>query len=150
MTMSEESPLHAPSTAARLARFIRSATRLIGAWRDRAAVDRDLSALNDRLLADIGVDSRRLREIARLKDLGSPSRSLGPTEVAQGAPAQDRSGTGCYAPPSAISNQYQAGPSNGRDPTSHGASPISAQGAAGAKRRAKPSIRLVPRGDFRA
>ena len=149
MTMPEGSPLHAGSLVARLARFIRSAKRLIGAWRDGAAVNRELSALSDRLLTDIGVDSRRLREIARAKELGSPSRTAAATEVAQGAPAQDRAaGIGRSAPPSAISNRNRPGPGNRHDPSLAAGGPASLEGAPGARRGGAP-IRLVPRGGFR-
>jgi uncharacterized protein YjiS (DUF1127 family) len=128
MTMRD--PLHAGSLAARFAAFIRSAKRLIGAWRGRAAVNRELSMLNDRLLTDIGVDSRRLREIARVHELGSPSRTEAATEVAQGAPAQDRDYRA--RPLCAAFGDFQpdrAGPGS---------------------RRGRAPIRLVPRGGFRA
>ena len=82
--------IRAASVAVRLIQPLRSAMRFLRARRDRAAAERELAKLSDRLLADVGLDGRTVRERRRAADLGSPSRALTPTEIAQGAPAEDR------------------------------------------------------------
>ncbi len=70
-----------------IARFGRWARRLLRAWQEQATEDRELWALNDRLLVDIGMDVHEVRARARIADLGRPSRAKAPCEVAQGGPA---------------------------------------------------------------
>jgi uncharacterized protein YjiS (DUF1127 family) len=65
---------------------LRRLLRLLWAWRSRAALDRDLSRLNDRLLRDVGIDAARLRDRAHLRGVGLPSpATIG--EIAPGVPA---------------------------------------------------------------
>lgn len=54
------------------------------AWRRRSLNARELTMINDRLLRDIGLNSDERRELAKLKNLGRPSRTLRDIEVAQG------------------------------------------------------------------
>jgi uncharacterized protein YjiS (DUF1127 family) len=135
----------------RLVRVIWNAAGLLGAWRQQHAAERELSRLSDRLLRDIGVDGPRLRELARVEDLGLPSRNLAAAEIAQGAPARESSPVcGCSVRRWAISKQNQAGASKGCDVSSPSGWPLLGPPAPGDSRPAAAPIRLVPRGGFRA
>lgn len=148
MTVLRTARRRATAIVRSLVRPIRTVARLLGAWRERHAAERELSRLSDRLLSDIGADGPRLREIARMQDLGFPSRNLAAAEVAQGTPAwQSTPGSG---QPWAISKHDREGRSKDCDFSFPPARALPAPKGSGGRQPAGAPIRLVPRDGFRA